>query len=180
MKKRTIVEICIVVIVIAIAAYAFYDFNGKSFDLSDRQPLLIVTDSMDGDVKEYEIDSFPQDTLIMVKHLSDSEKMQIQIGDVLSFRYGAILDHHRVIELHLDQGYVVTKGDNTEKYHSQETVYLNDINGKVIGTNHLFGAAATFVKDHFLIVIAVIAIFAIIGEVVRAYKNGVFDKEEGQ
>ena len=172
---KTIILIALVVIIASFCVYTFYDLNGKSFDISNRQVLLIVTDSMDGDVTEYEIDSFPKNTFVMIKHLSEEEKLDISVGDVLSFRYGGILDHHRVIETHFSEGYVITHGDNT---HATETVKLSDINGKVIGTNHWLGALVSFVKDNFLIVIALIAILAIAGEVYRAYRNGVFRKEE--
>jgi len=155
--------------------YTFYNLNGKSFDLSDREALLIVSDSMDGDVTSYDIDSFPKNTFVMVRHLSEQEKLKIEIGDVLSFRYNGIMDHHRVIETHFDQSYVVTHGDNT---HSTENVSLSAINGEVIGTNHWLGVLVSFIKDNFLIVIAVIAAIAIIGEIYRAYKDGVFSKEE--
>ena len=84
------------------------------------------------------------------------------------------MDHHRVIETHFDQGYVITHGDNT---HSTEIVNLAAINGKVVGTNHALGVVVSFIKDNFLIVIAVIATIAIIGEIYRAYKDGVFAKE---
>ena len=173
-KRKTVITVIAAVIIAVLCAYTFYDLNGGSFDLSDREALLIVSDSMDGDVTSYDIDSFPRNTFIMVKHLSEQEKLQIQIGDVLSFRYNGILDHHRVIETHFDQGYVVTHGDNT---HSSEDVNLSSINGKVIGTNHWLGVLVSFVKDNFLIVIAAIAIIAIIGEIYRAYKDGVFKKE---
>ncbi|MBR6214530.1 MAG: S24/S26 family peptidase [Candidatus Methanomethylophilaceae archaeon] len=173
-KRKTVITVAIVVIVASFCVYTFYDLNGGSFDLSDREALLIVTDSMDGDVTKYDIDSFPKNTFVMVKHLSEQEKLQIHIGDVLSFRYNGILDHHRVIETHFDQGYVITHGDNT---HSSENVTLSSINGEVIGTNHWLGALVSFVKDNFLIVIAVIAAIAIIGEIYRAYKDGVFKKE---
>ncbi len=173
-RRMTIVTIAVAVIVAAFCLYTFYDLNGNSFDLSDREALLIVTSSMDGNVTEYDIDSFPKDTFIMVKHLSEQEKLDVKIGDVLSFKYNGILDHHRVVETHFDQGYVVTHGDNT---HSSENVSLASINGEVIGTNHWLGAVVSFVKDNFLIVIAVIAGIAIIGEVYRAYKDGVFSKE---
>ena len=169
------VAIAVVALLALVAGYSFYHFNGNSFDLSDRQVLLIVTDSMDGDVTEYEIDSFPKDTFVMIEHLTDEEIHQLQIGDVISFWQGGILIHHRVVEIHFDEGYVVTHGDNT---HANETVYLSAINGKVIGTNHAMGVLVSFVKDNFLIVIAVIAIVAIIGEIYRAYSNGVFRKEE--
>lgn len=173
-KKKTIFSVIAMVIVASLCVYTFYDLNGKSFDLSDREALLIVTDSMDGDVKTFDIDSFPRNTFVMVKHLSDQEKLDVKIGDVLSFKYNGILDHHRVVETHFDQGYVVTHGDNT---HSTENVSLASINGEVVGTNHWLGVLVSFIKDNFLIVIAVIATIAIIGEVYRAYKDGVFSKE---
>lgn len=175
-KRKTIFSVIAMVIVASLCFYTFYDLNGKSFDLSDREALLIVTDSMDGDVKTFDIDSFPRNTFVMVKHLSDQEKLDVKIGDVLSFKYNGILDHHRVVETHFDQGYVVTHGDNT---HSTENVSLASINGEVVGTNHWLGVLVSFVKDNFLIVIAVIATIAIIGEVYRAYKDGVFSKEGG-
>ncbi len=174
-KRKTIFTVIALVIVASFCVYTFYDLNGKSFDLSDREALLIVSDSMDGDVTEYDIDSFPKDTFVMVRHLSEQEKLEVKIGDVLSFRYNGIMDHHRVIETHFDQGYIVTHGDNTT---STEDVSLSDINGEVIGTNHWLGVLVSFVKDNFLIVIAVIAAIAIIGEIYRAYKDGVFSKEE--
>ena len=173
-KKKTVFSVALLVIVASICAYTFYDLNGKSFDITDRQALLIVSSSMDGDTTSFEINSFPKDTFIMVKHLSEQEKKEIQIGDVLSFQYNGILDHHRVIETHFDQGYVITHGDNT---HSTENVNLAAINGKVVGTNHALGVVVSFIKDNFLIVIAVIATIAIIGEIYRAYKDGVFAKE---
>ena len=173
--KKTIILVALVVIIASFCAYTFYDLNGRSFSLSDRQMLLIVTDSMDGNVTEYEIDSFPADTFVMIKHLSEEEKLNIKVGDVLSFWYGGILDHHRVKEIHFDHGYVITHGDNT---HADEKVNLSDINGQVIGANHWLGALVSFVKANFLIVIAAIAIIAIAGEIYRAYRNGVFSKEE--
>ena len=173
-KRRTVFSITLLVVLASLCAYTFYDLNGKSFDITDRQALLIVSSSMDGDTTGFEINSFPKDTFIMVKHLSEQEKREIHIGDVLSFQYNNILDHHRVIETHFDQGYVVTHGDNT---HSSENVSLSAINGKVIGTNHTLGVVVSFIKDNFLIVIAVIATIAIIGEIYRAYRDGVFAKE---
>jgi len=175
-KRKTIFSVIAMVIVASLCVFTFYDLNGKSFDLSDREALLIVTDSMDGDVKTFDIDSFPRNTFVMVKHLSDQEKLEIEIGDVLSFKDYNILNHHRVIETHFDQNYVVTKGDNKQ---STEDVYFPSINGKVVGTNHWLGVIVAFVKDNFLLVIAVIATIAIIGEVYRAYRDGVFSKDGG-
>ncbi|AMK13541.1 signal peptidase I [methanogenic archaeon mixed culture ISO4-G1] len=174
-KTKRVVAAVIIVAVVALAVYTFYDFNGHSLDPSDRQVLLIVTDSMDGNVTEYEIDSFPKNTLIMVKHLSAEEIGEIKIGDVLSFKMAdGKLNHHRVIGFHLDDpsgAWIETTGDNPS-YYSTDHVNLNDINGKVIGTMQWIGHLVTFVKQNFLLVIALLAGVAIAGEIYRYVKTG--------
>lgn len=152
-----------VIIVVALSAYGFYGFNGNSFDLSDRQVLLIVTDSMDGDVKAYSIDSFPKDTFVMVHRLSDDGKRGIEVGDVISFEQMVgsqkVLNHHRVIETHISEdfgtSYVITKGDNPD-ITTTETVSLSSVNGEIIGTNHAAGVVVSFVKENTMIVLGVI------------------------
>jgi hypothetical protein len=176
-KRKTIASL-IIILIIAVAAIAFaFHFNGNSMDFSNRQVLLIVTDSMDGDVHEYEIDSFPKNTFVMVKHLSEEEKLQIKVGDVLSFWKNGILIHHRVTDLHLDIGEVTTMGDNT---HSHETVELGDINGKVVGTSPLLGQVVSFVKANFIIVIIALVALAIVCEIVMAYRRGASGKNNNR
>ncbi len=159
------------VAIIAVAAvavtsvYVFYDFNGDSFDLSDRQVLLIVTDSMDGNVTEYKIHSFPADTLVMIHHLSDSEKQQIQVGDVISFRFNGILNHHRVVDTSgIESGTITTQGDNSP---STETVKLSDVNGEVIGTNHWLGVIVSFVREYIIFIVLAAVFIAASVEIVR-------------
>jgi hypothetical protein len=65
--------------------YILYDFNGGSLDLSDREVVLVVTDSMDGDVRGYAVDSFPADTLLMVEHVPDHEKRFLRVGEVITY-----------------------------------------------------------------------------------------------
>ena len=150
-RSRKIFILCIVAVLAVSSAFIFYDLNGKSFSLSDRQVVLIVTDSMDGDVNDYKIHSFPKDTVVMVQHLSDEEKKNIQIGDVLSFRQGNIINHHRVVDIsQIDSGYVITKGDNAQ---TTEVVALSDVNGEVIGSNHWLGMVFTFVKEYYVFII---------------------------
>lgn len=136
-------------IVVAFAGYVFYDFNGDSFDVSDRQVMLIVTDSMDGDVHGRKVDSFPADTLVMIHKLSDDDKKQIQVGDVISFMADGKYNHHRVIMTNHESGYVITQGDNTPG--ADPPVYYKDINGEVIGTNHWMGSVFAFVKEYYVL-----------------------------
>ena len=165
-RKRTVcsaLAVTVVIVAAAFAVYGFYGFNGNSFDLSDRQVLLIVTDSMDGDVTEYRIDSFPEDTFVMIHRLSDGGRMGIEVGDVISFEQTVgsqrILNHHRVIETHItddfETSYVITKGDNPD-VTTTETVYLSSVNGEVIGTNHALGVGVAFMKDHVFVTLGII------------------------
>ncbi len=160
------VILCCAVVAVAISSvYVFYNLNGDSFSLSDRQALLIVTDSMDGDVDEYQIDSFPADTMVMIRQLSDEEKLGIEVGDVLSFHQGNILNHHRVTDVsNIESGYVTTKGDNNP---SSETVLLSDVNGEVIGTNHWLGVLVSFVKEYIIFLVLASVFVAISVEILR-------------
>jgi hypothetical protein len=166
--------ILLAVAAIMFAGYTVYDFNGHSFDLRDRQVLLIVTDSMDGDVTQYEVDSFPKDTFVMVHKLDQDEVVgEISKGDVVSFRSeDGKLIHHRAIETHYDveNKYIVTQGDNAP---FTEKVHLEDVNGKVVGTNHWLGWLSAFAKEH------VIAILIVLFVLVSAdYARGVLKREK--
>jgi len=152
-------SLCVIFAAAVFSVYVFHDFNGGSFDLSDRQVLLIVTDSMDGDVTGYKVDSFPADTLVMIRHLSEEEKMSIEVGDVISFRYSGILNHHRVVDVSgIGSGYVITQGDNSP---GTEAVMLSDVNGEVVGASHWLGVVFAFVKEY-IIFIALAALFVVL------------------
>lgn len=146
--------IIIASVAIACGLYLFH-FNGDSVSPADRQVVLVVTDSMDGDVREYEIDSFPADTLVMVKHLSDYERQFLRVGDVVSYRDGDTLVHHRVVQV--NEGSVYVHGDNN---HSTEIVMLDDINGRVIGTSPVLGHALALVSNNFIAFLAVLFVIA--------------------
>jgi len=150
--NRSKCSIVIVAVLIVAAVFTLYDLNGNSFDLSDRHILLIVTDSMDGDNDSYAIHSFPKDTFVMVEELSQEQiPSEIAVGDVIAFDQGGFQNHHRVISIHLEDGYVQTKGDNAPL---PEDVPLQSIKGKVVGTNHILGVVVSFLLHHTFIVLA--------------------------
>ena len=60
-------------LIVISCAYIIYDLNGESLDFSDSEVILVVTDSMDGDVSEYAVDSYPADTLAIVKSIPAHE-----------------------------------------------------------------------------------------------------------
>ncbi len=72
----------------------------------------IKSDSMAGK------DGFKKGTLIFVNSLTDAEKKDLKVGDVITFTFlkdgTKDLNTHRIVEVHEDGGstYYVTKGDN--------------------------------------------------------------------
>ena len=154
MLDRKMKAIIIASVAIACGLYLFH-FNGDSINPADRQVVLVVTDSMDGDVTEYAIDSFPADTLVMIEKLSPYETQFLRVGDVISYYENGTLVHHRVVQV--NTGSVYVHGDNN---HSTEIVMLDDINGKVIGTSPLMGQALALVSNNFIAFLAAMFVIA--------------------
>ena len=155
--RKTVVVVAVALVLSALTVYTFYNMNDQSLDVKNREIRLIVTDSMDGEPKgEYKVPTIQKDSLVVVKFLSDDEKSNIEVGDVVQFRYNGILNHHRVIETGTD--YVITQGDNTS---STELVQFSDIRGEVQGADHNAGMVFTFVKNYVYVIIAFIVVLFI-------------------
>ena len=95
--RKTAVILAVALVLAVLSVSAFYNANGKSLDVRDREVRLIVTDSMDGERMPYSVSTIPKDSLVVVKLISDEEKKDLQTGDVIQFRYGSVLNHHRVV-----------------------------------------------------------------------------------
>jgi len=147
-KTKTIATTVVVVAIVAVAAYTVYDLNGKSFDLSDREVRIILTGSMDGNVTEYEIDSFPAHTLVMIHKMNQTEVANdLKIGDVIAFNYGGKLLTHRIISINESASTITTKGDANS---GTETFAYSSVVGKIVGTNHLLGEVV-YLMQHYTI-----------------------------
>ncbi len=161
---KTIIIIAVVVIALFTTALFFYHFNGDSLDFSNREILTVPTNSMDGEPQDYPIPTIPEDSLIMVHILSDDEKKDLKVGDVVTFHQGGIDKVHRIIEIR-DNGTLVTKGDNNQS--ADAPITYGDVFGKVVGVSVNVGKVVsgirTFVgSSHILIIIgAVLAIIMI-------------------
>ncbi len=151
--RKTIILVAVALVISTLTVYTFYNINGHSFDVTNREVRLIITDSMEGEPTSYDVATIEKDSLVMVRFLSDGEKYELKQGDVVQFKYGNILNHHRVVENHTDEGYIITKGDNTS---TTEKVYYANIRGEVVGSDHLVGEIFTFVKNYYFVIIAAI------------------------
>ncbi len=163
MKPLVVVAI---VAILAIPVVVIYELNGHSLDLTDRQAILVITDSMDGDEHGYAIGSFPANTLVMVQHLSDLDKRFLRAGDVVSYESHGKLEHHRIIES--NAGYYYVQGDNN---HSIERVNLDQINGKVIGSSPWLGKVIILIKDNFLAFLGAMSVLCFVLILLAAYNR---------
>ena len=155
--RKTVIIVAVALVLSALTVYTFYNMNGQSLDVRNREVRLIVTDSMEGEPKgEYKVPTIQKDSLVVVKFLSDDEKSNIKEGDVIQFSYNGILNHHRVIGTGTD--YVITQGDNAS---STEIVQFSDIRGEVQGADHNVGMVFTFVKNYFYVILAFIVVLFI-------------------
>ena len=145
-----------------ISACVVYDLNGSSMDFSNRQIVLVVSDSMDGEEDRYDVNSFPANTLVMIEHVPDSEVRFLRVGQILSYYDGSTLIHHRIIQVNDDSFYV--KGDNG---HSTDKVMFSDVNGVVVGTNSWIGGILSWLSDNFLLFLG--AMFALCTVLILCY-----------
>jgi len=143
---------CVCMIVAGVSVV--YDLNGNSMDFSNRQMVLVVSDSMDGEEDRYDVDSFQANTLVMIEHVPDNEVRFLRVGQVLSYYDGSTLIHHRIIQVNDDSFYV--KGDNG---HSTDKVMFGDVNGVVVGTNSWIGSILSWFSNNFLLFLG--AMFAL-------------------
>ena len=155
-RKRTII-IVIVFVLIIICLALYFDLNGHSLDPRDREVRLIITDSMDGERTDYRIPTIEKDSLVMVRFVSENEKKEIQVGDVIQFRYHGVLNHHRVVSNDTENEYVITKGDNSDV---TEKVLYENIRGEVVGKNHILGEIFKLVKSYlYVLVLCLVVIY---------------------
>ncbi len=163
MSRKTF-ALAVVVILIALSAYTAYDLNGSSLDFRDRQVVLIVTDSMDGDVHGYDVDSYPANTLAVIQNIPEHEVRFIRVGQVAAYQSGDMLITHRVVAVNTENSCLLVKGDNSSK---EESVGFDDVVGVVVGTNHVLGAPISFIKENMQMLLICVAL--IVGGIAAIY-----------
>ena len=154
----------LVILLVALSAYVLYYLNGDSFDLKNREFIIIVTGSMDGEDTGYEIGSIPVDSLIVVERVSHDKISSLEIGDVVAYRNGSMLIVHRLVSIDNDNETMVLKGDvNT----STETVSFSDVVGKVVDVHPAIGKAMTLLRTKAVFILVELACLALVLSSIR-------------
>ena len=181
-KKRLIV-IAAVIVIIASTAVFLYNFNGKSFDFSDRETRIIVTGSMAQNTPpDVEIGALPVNSMVMIEKLNQNELGTIKIGDVISFNYNGRLTVHRVVDIMTDSSgnptQFKTLGDtyrtegvpDASNTHC-ETIPVQDVTGKVVGVSPTLGSIVHFAQTKTillaLMVVIVIVMVSVVFDIVK-------------
>jgi len=167
-SRLKVLSYACVIIMFALASFTAFDLNGGSLDFSDKDVVLVVTDSMDGDVHDFAIDSYPADTVLMFEHVPTHEVRLIRVGEVAVYHSGGMLITHRVVGVDLEKSCLIVKGDNSSL---KEEVAFDDVVGVIVGTNQWLGAAASFVKLNLTGILAVVFIVFAGSLLVYRYKN---------
>lgn len=163
-RCRRYLPAILVILLVALSAYALYYLNGDSFDLKNREFVIVVTGSMDGEDTGYEIGSIPVDSLIVVERVSHDRISSLEIGDVVAYRNGSMLIVHRLVSIDNDNETMVLKGDvNT----STETVSFSDVVGKVVDVHPAIGKAMTLLRTKAVFILVELACLALVLSSIR-------------
>ncbi|MGN0765847.1 MAG: hypothetical protein ACI4MO_05160 [Christensenellales bacterium] len=146
-----IIVVCIVFSIVLLVS-SMGNKEGKLNDIINLMP--VMSDSMVGDNP----DSFNIDDLILVKKLSDEDKKNLKVGDIVTFkRYveklnAEIYISHRIIDIEEDaKGNVIitTQGDYAKETNPDqvERLTLTNIEGIYTGKIPKVGGAITFIKQ---------------------------------
>lgn len=180
-SKKRIITIVAVIVILAAALYVFYNVNGHSLSVSDRETRVVVTGSMDGDPQPYEISTIPVNSLVVVKHLSGDELDSVEVGDVLAFTNSGRFTVHRVIEIKTDSAGDVTgfltRGDiyPADSGHT-ESPTVDDVIGVVVGVSPTLGKIVHFVQStstvYLIMILVVIAVMISVAyDIIRARRS---------
>lgn len=156
-----IIVVCIVFSIVLLVS-SMGNKEGKLNDIINLMP--VMSDSMVGDNP----DSFNIDDLILVKKLSDEDKKNLKVGDIVTFKVydpslkAVIYKSHRIVKIcqegdpEWNKCDVVTQGDAAQKYidqnpdniaNYQDYLYYSQIEGIYTGKIPKVGGAITFIKQ---------------------------------
>lgn len=158
----------------------------------------VLTDSMSGEITEYEIDSFNSGDLVTVKIFKDKDCSNLEIGDVITFydpwiesnnpNAGTYLNTHRIVYISPDNKSVITMGDKVamtskfdinnseamfelENEHDIQTVTADNIKGIVTGVNKGAGKTLVTIQDNWLWFFVIPVLVFLLIEIFLVVKN---------
>lgn len=166
--------------------------SGGFPNLFGRGFLAVMTDSMNGEVTEYEIDSFKAGDLVYEKVFKDDDCSNLKVGDVITFYDDnpqiKALNTHRIVYISPDNSYVVTMGDyealsNVYDYNDKQAAYdlesqeivqavtASDIKGVVTGVKPGAGKTLFNLQEYWFPIFVLPVLLFLLVEIYFVIKN---------
>lgn len=163
MTHRSSRMAAIVLIVVACCAIGYgLHLNGWSPDPTGTEAMVVVSGSMDGGPRDYDIATIPTGSLVIIRKASSDPGGfydSLNVGDVLTFRYvhpvsGERMNvTYRIADIEESSGvYTYTmKGDSVADDPTNGSVQIvtsdsGDVIGKVVGVSHWLGVLVVFMS----------------------------------
>ncbi len=157
-SRRTVALWMVVVVSVAAALGYAAHINGGSLDYSDTEARVVVSGSMDGEPRDYDIRTIPTGSLVLIRPIDDHSSLKV--GDVLTFDYihptsfESMVVTHRIISISEADGvytYTLT-GDSIADDPTNGSIQVvtsdsGDIHGKVVGVAPLLGQLVVFLSS---------------------------------
>lgn len=163
MAHRSSKMAAIVLIVVACCAAGYgLHLNGWSLDPTGTDAMVVVSGSMDGEPRDYDIATIPAGSLVVIRTVPPDPGAfydSLEVGDVLTFRYvhpasGERMNvTHRIVGIEESSGvYTYTlRGDSVADDPTNGSAQVvtsdsGDVIGKVVGVSHWLGATVVLMS----------------------------------
>lgn len=160
-RSSRMAAIVLVVVACCVAGYGLH-LNGWSLDPTGTEAMVVVSGSMDGEPRDYDVATIPTGSLVVIRRVpSDPGAFydSLELGDVLTFRYvhpvsGERMNvTHRIVGIEESSGvYTYTlRGDSVADDPTNGSAQVvtsdsGDVIGKVVGVSRWLGAAVAFMS----------------------------------
>ena len=186
--RRTLALWLVVVVIVAAALGYGAHINGGSLDYSDTEARVVVSGSMDGEPRDYDIRTIPTGSLVLIRPIDDHSSLRV--GDILTFDYihptsfESMVVTHRIVSIsEVDGVYTYTlTGDSIADDPTNGSVQIvtsdsGDIHGKVVGVAPLLGQLVVFLSSWtgklcLVVIPCLILVFSEMANIVRILRSG--------
>lgn len=173
-KLGKFISICICIIIVFFLIFnvsliiTSYIKPGETPNFFGIKSFTIVSESMEPKINKQDV--------IFIKEV---DKDEIEVGDIISFKTGEIINTHRIVKIEEQNGeeVYITKGDNNKK-EDRGYVKLNDIEGKYLFKIPKFGIIVEILKSKITLVILLVILVLISYYQVVLTKRKLKRKEE--
>ena len=173
-KLGKFISICICIIIVFFLIFnvsliiTSYIKPGETPNFFGIKSFTIVSESMEPKINKQDV--------IFIKEV---DKDELEVGDIISFKTGEIINTHRIVKIEEQNGeeVYITKGDNNKK-EDRGYVKLNDIEGKYLFKIPRFGIIVEILKSKITLVILLVILVLISYYQVVLTKRKLKRKEE--